>query len=59
MLTVPINALLAAGSGYRVIVVSAQGETRSVRVELGIFDGDDVEVKGDLREGMKVQVPRS
>ncbi|WP_405679136.1 peptidoglycan-binding protein [Streptomyces sp. NBC_01511] len=59
VLTVPINALLAAGSGYRVIVVSAQGETRSVRVELGIFDGDDVEVKGDLREGMKVQVPRS
>lgn len=59
VLTVPINALLAAGSGYRVKVVSAAGKVRSVRVELGIFDGDNVEVKGDLREGMRVQVPRS
>ncbi|MFZ3592722.1 efflux RND transporter periplasmic adaptor subunit [Streptomyces sp. BH104] len=59
VLAVPINSLLAAGSGYRVKVVSPQGKVRSVRVELGIFDGNDVEVKGDLREGMKVQVPRS
>ncbi|GGJ69349.1 efflux RND transporter periplasmic adaptor subunit [Streptomyces brasiliensis] len=59
VLAVPINSLLAAGSGYRVKVVSPQGKVRSVRVELGIFDGNNVEVKGDLREGMKVQVPRS
>ncbi|MCX4831815.1 MULTISPECIES: peptidoglycan-binding protein [unclassified Streptomyces] len=59
VLAVPINSLLAAGSGYRVKVVSPRGKVRSVRVELGIFDGNNVEVKGDLREGMKVQVPRS
>jgi hypothetical protein len=30
-----------------------------VPVGLGIFDGDDVEVTGDLTEGARVQVPIS
>jgi peptidoglycan hydrolase-like protein with peptidoglycan-binding domain len=60
VLAVPINALLAsADGGYRVNVVDAAGNVRPVPVRLGIFDGDDVEVAGDLTPGMKVQVPRS
>jgi multidrug efflux pump subunit AcrA (membrane-fusion protein) len=60
VLAVPINALLAStGTDYSVRVVDADGTVRPVPVRLGIFDGDDVEVTGDLAEGMKVQVPPS
>ncbi|TMR20495.1 peptidoglycan-binding protein [Nonomuraea turkmeniaca] len=60
VLAVPVNALLAAADGsYSVNVVNAAGAVSSVPVKLGIFDGDNVEVTGDLTEGMKVQVPRS
>lgn len=60
VLAVPINALLASADGsYHVKVVNAAGKARSVPVRLGIFENDDVEVKGDLTPGMKVQVPRS
>jgi peptidoglycan hydrolase-like protein with peptidoglycan-binding domain len=60
VLAVPINSLLAsAGGSYSVNVVDAAGNVRSVPVKLGIFDGDDVEVSGELTPGMKVQVPRS
>ncbi|WP_344594268.1 efflux RND transporter periplasmic adaptor subunit [Actinomadura vinacea] len=60
VLAVPINALLAAADGsYKVNVVDAAGNVRPVPVKLGIFDGDAVEVGGDLDAGMKVQVPRS
>jgi peptidoglycan hydrolase-like protein with peptidoglycan-binding domain len=60
VLSVPVNALLAAADGsYSVNVVEAAGQVRSVPVKLGIFDGDNVEVTGDLTEGAKVQVPRS
>jgi peptidoglycan hydrolase-like protein with peptidoglycan-binding domain len=60
VLAVPINALLASAEGqYSVDVVDASGAVRSVPVKLGIFDGDNVEVTGDLAPGMKVRVPRS
>jgi peptidoglycan hydrolase-like protein with peptidoglycan-binding domain len=60
VLAVPINALLAAADGsYTVNVVDASGNVRPVPVKLGIFDGDNVEVSGNLTPGMKVQVPRS
>ena len=59
VLSVPVNALLATADGsYSVNVVHA-GKVTSVPVELGIFDGDNVEVTGDLTEGGKVQVPIS
>jgi len=60
VLALPINALLAAADGsYEVNVVDASGNVRPVPVKLGIFDGDNVEVSGNLTPGMKVQVPRS
>lgn len=61
VLAVPINALLAVADGkYTVNVVDASGLVRSVPVELGIFDGDNVEVSGaGLTAGIKVQVPKS
>ncbi|WP_323373655.1 efflux RND transporter periplasmic adaptor subunit [Plantactinospora alkalitolerans] len=60
VLAVPVNALLAAADGsYSVNVVDDSGTITSVPVELGVFDGDDVEVTGDLTEGAKVQVPVS
>jgi peptidoglycan hydrolase-like protein with peptidoglycan-binding domain len=59
-LAVPINALLASAEGtYSVNVVDSAGAIHSVPVRLGIFDGDKVEVSGNLTPGMKVQVPRS
>lgn len=59
VLAVPVNALLAAGDNEYSVSVVDNGAVRSVPVKLGIFDGDLVEVTGELREGMKVQVPRS
>ncbi|TMR41697.1 efflux RND transporter periplasmic adaptor subunit [Actinomadura geliboluensis] len=60
VLSVPVQALLALpGGGFGVRVV-APGETRMVRVELGIFGQGRVEVTGDgIKEGMKVEVPTS
>ncbi|GIE28323.1 peptidoglycan-binding protein [Actinoplanes italicus] len=60
VLAVPVHALLAAADGsYAVSVVGDDGTVTAVRVELGIFDGDRVEVRGDLTEGTRVQVPIS
>jgi len=60
VLAVPINALLASADGeYSVNVVDATGAVRSVPVKIGIFDGDNVEVTGNLTPQMKVQVPVS
>ncbi|WP_067463644.1 peptidoglycan-binding protein [Actinomadura macra] len=60
VLAVPINALLApAENTYAVAVVDSAGNVRQVPVKLGIFDGDIVEVTGNLTAGMKVQVPKS
>jgi len=58
VLSVPVEALLAAADGsYSVNVVDDAGRVTPVPVDLGIFDGDDVEVTGNLTEGEKVQVP--
>jgi peptidoglycan hydrolase-like protein with peptidoglycan-binding domain len=60
VLAVPVNALLASADGsYEVNVVTAAGTVRGVPVKLGIFEGDNVEVTGNLTPGMKVQVPKS
>ena len=60
VLSVPVNALLASADGtYSVNVVDSAGKVTSVPVELGVFDGDNVEVKGNLTEGARVQVPIS
>jgi hypothetical protein len=58
VLAVPVEALLASADGsYSVDVVDDAGGVTPVAVELGIFDGDDLEVTGNLTEGEKVRVP--
>lgn len=59
VLAVPVAALLAlAEGGYGVQVVDADGTTRLVRVETGLFSGGRVEITGDgLTEGMTVGMP--
>jgi peptidoglycan hydrolase-like protein with peptidoglycan-binding domain len=60
VLAVPVNALLANADGtYAVSVVDAAGLSHRVTVELGVFADGRVEVTGDLKEGAKVEVPRS
>jgi multidrug efflux pump subunit AcrA (membrane-fusion protein) len=60
VLSVPIDALCATADGsYSVNVVDSAGKVTSVPVKLGIFDGDNVEVTGNLTAGAKVQVPKS
>jgi peptidoglycan hydrolase-like protein with peptidoglycan-binding domain len=58
-LAVPVNALLALlEGGYAVEVMDADGSTRLVGVETGIFDDGWVEVTGvGLDEGLAVVVP--
>ncbi len=55
----PVNALLALiEGGYAVERVEADGTTRLVRVELGIFQDAWVEVRGTgLAAGDSVVVP--
>jgi peptidoglycan hydrolase-like protein with peptidoglycan-binding domain len=59
VLAVPVAALLAlAEGGYGVEVVEADGTTRIMRVETGLFSGGRVEITGEgLAEGMTVGVP--
>lgn len=58
VLAVPVSALLATSDrGYAVRVADGDSTVRTVPVQLGIFEGDAVEVTGELREGMRVQVP--
>lgn len=58
-LAVPVNALLALlEGGYAVEVMDADGSTRLLGVETGIFDDGWVEVTADgLEEGLAVVVP--
>ncbi|MBP2474355.1 peptidoglycan hydrolase-like protein with peptidoglycan-binding domain [Crossiella equi] len=58
VLTVPVNALIAlVEGGYAVEVVQADGSTKLVGVELGMFAKGQVEVTGNgLAEGAKVKV---
>jgi hypothetical protein len=59
VLSVPVEALLAlAEGGYAVEVVDADGSTRLVRVEPGMYADSFVEITGSgLRDGTKVVVP--
>jgi multidrug efflux pump subunit AcrA (membrane-fusion protein) len=59
VLTVPVDALLAlAEGGYAVEVVNADGSTRLVRVEPGMYADSFVQITArGLKEGMKVVVP--
>jgi hypothetical protein len=59
-LVVPVDALLALGSGgYAVEVAERGGARHLVAVSLGLFDDADgtVQVTGDLEPGMRVVVP--
>jgi peptidoglycan hydrolase-like protein with peptidoglycan-binding domain len=58
VLAVPVGALLAlAEGGYGVEVVTADGASHLVGVELGMFADGWVEVTGDIAEGDQVVVP--
>jgi peptidoglycan hydrolase-like protein with peptidoglycan-binding domain len=59
VLSVPVEALLAlAEGGYAVEVVNADGSTRLVRVEPGMYADSFVEITGSgLKKGTKVVVP--
>ena len=59
VLSVPVEALLAlAEGGYAVEVVNADGSTRLVPVEPGMYADSFVEITGtDLKRGTKVVVP--
>jgi multidrug efflux pump subunit AcrA (membrane-fusion protein) len=58
-LTVPVSALLAlAEGGYALEVLKADGSTRLVRVEPGLYADGIVAIRGDgIKKGMKVGVP--
>ena len=59
VLAVPVDALLAlAEGGYAVEIAEADGTTRLVGVETGLFADGRVEVTGEIGEGMEVVVPR-
>ncbi|MFE4668036.1 peptidoglycan-binding protein [Streptomyces sp. NPDC056716] len=60
VLAVPVNALTARpGGGYALEVPSPGGGSEQVSVELGMFAGGLVEVKGSgIKEGLDVGVPK-
>ncbi|NUT40692.1 MAG: HlyD family efflux transporter periplasmic adaptor subunit [Thermoactinospora sp.] len=57
VLAVPVEALLALREGGFGVEVVEGAATRIVPVKTGAFGSGFVEVKGDLKEGMKVGVP--
>jgi peptidoglycan hydrolase-like protein with peptidoglycan-binding domain len=58
VLTVPVTALLALAEGGYGVEVVADGRSRIVAVQVGLFADGRVEVSGDgLREGATVGVP--
>lgn len=60
VLSVPVVALGASvDGGFVVDVVWEDGSTTSVPVEVGLFAGDRVEVRGEVAEGDRVVVPGS
>jgi len=62
VLAVPVTALRAAlAGGCEVVVVTADGRRRAVRVRHGLFDERSglIEIQGaGVAEGMRVEVPR-
>jgi peptidoglycan hydrolase-like protein with peptidoglycan-binding domain len=60
VLSVPVVALGASvDGGFVVDVVGEDGSTTPVTVEVGLFAGDRVEVRGEIAEGDRVVVPGS
>ncbi|MFG2002757.1 peptidoglycan-binding protein [Spirillospora sp. NPDC048911] len=59
VLSVPVEALLALKEGGFGVEVVEGGARRVVAVTTGAFGGGRVEVRGALKEGMKVGVPVS
>jgi peptidoglycan hydrolase-like protein with peptidoglycan-binding domain len=58
VLSVPVDALLALREGgYALEVVDDAGGTHLIGVEVGLFDDDGVEVRGDIEAGDSVVVP--
>jgi peptidoglycan hydrolase-like protein with peptidoglycan-binding domain len=58
VLVVPVLAIVALlEGGYAVEVVRDDGSREYVAVDLGLFDGGDVEITGDIAEGDTVVVP--
>lgn len=58
VLVVPVTAIVALlEGGYAVEVVQDDGSRRYVAVDLGLFDGGDVQISGDVAEGDTVVVP--
>jgi peptidoglycan hydrolase-like protein with peptidoglycan-binding domain len=58
VLSVPVDALLALREGgYALELVDDGGVSRLVAVEVGLFDDDGVEVRGDIEAGDSVVVP--
>jgi len=59
VLTVPVASLLALREGGYGVEIVEGGTTRLVAVEVGLFAGGRVEVKGpDIAEGLTVGVPK-
>ncbi|MGE3803594.1 MAG: efflux RND transporter periplasmic adaptor subunit [Gemmataceae bacterium] len=54
-LLVPKDALVLGGA-RRVVYVVEDGKVRALPVELGVCDGDWIQVTGDLKEGQQVVV---
>ncbi|MFF5209202.1 peptidoglycan-binding protein [Streptosporangium sp. NPDC000396] len=59
VLTVPVEALLALREGGFGVEVVEGSATRVVPVKTGAFGGGQVEITGNVSEGMKVGVPAS
>jgi peptidoglycan hydrolase-like protein with peptidoglycan-binding domain len=57
VLTVPVEAVLAAGEGGFAVEVRDGTDTQLVRVELGVFADGFVEISGDVADGDEVVVP--
>jgi RND family efflux transporter MFP subunit len=55
-LTVPRDALVLRPGGQSVFVVDADNEARQVNVEVGVGQGDDIEVLGEIAPGDRVVI---
>ena len=55
-LTVPRDALVLRPGGQSVFVVDANNEARQVNVEVGVGQGEDIEVRGSIAAGDRVVI---
>jgi RND family efflux transporter MFP subunit len=56
VLTVPRDALVLRPEGQSVFVIDSENLARQVKVTVGVGQGEDVEVKGDITPGDKVVI---